>query len=98
MPRNGAIVAAVKRALLAMLMAACGAPRATPVHHDSHDQSHGLVVLLVIDQFPEWTLERKRSELTHGFARLLREGDWRVGRHPSAATLTAPAGSSNTVP
>jgi hypothetical protein len=89
-PRNGVMVTPVKRALLVMLLAACPGPRATPVHHDPQDRSRGLVVLIVIDQFPEWTLERKRSELTHGFARLLAEGEWRVGRHPSAATLTAP--------
>jgi hypothetical protein len=89
-PRIGVMVAAVKRALLVLLLAGCPTPRATPGQHDSHDRSHGLVVLVVIDQFPEWTLERKRTELTHGFARLLTEGEWRVGRHPSAATLTAP--------
>lgn len=49
-----------------------------------------LVVLLVIDQFPEWAFEQKRPALTAGFARLLREGAWHVGQHPSAATLTAP--------
>jgi hypothetical protein len=84
------MVAAVKRALLVLLLTGCPARRATPIHRDTDDRSHGLVVLVVIDQFPEWTLESKRTELTHGFARLLREGEWRVGRHPSAATLTAP--------
>jgi len=49
-----------------------------------------LVVLLVIDQLPEWTFEAKVPALTGGFARLLAEGAWHVGRHPSAATLTAP--------
>jgi hypothetical protein len=49
-----------------------------------------LVVLVIIDQFPEWSLEAKRSAFTKGFARLLSEGEWRVGRHPSAATSTAP--------
>jgi hypothetical protein len=48
------------------------------------------VVLLIVDQFPQWSLEHKRVELTGGFARILREGEWRVGRHPSAATLTGP--------
>ncbi|HTL36369.1 MAG TPA: alkaline phosphatase family protein [Kofleriaceae bacterium] len=50
-----------------------------------------LVVVLVVDQFPEWSLEQKAAQLTGGgFARLFAEGEWHVGRHPSAATLTAP--------
>jgi hypothetical protein len=48
-----------------------------------------LVVLLVIDQWPEWAFEAKRPALTGGFDRLLREGEWRVGQHPSAATITS---------
>ncbi len=48
-----------------------------------------LVVLLVIDQLPEWSFEAKRPALTGGFDRLLREGAWHVGQHPSAATITA---------
>ena len=51
----------------------------------------GLVVLVVIDQWPEWAFEAKRPYLhAGGFDRLLSEGDWHVGRHPSAVTLTAP--------
>ncbi|HEX5063128.1 MAG TPA: alkaline phosphatase family protein, partial [Kofleriaceae bacterium] len=81
----------MKRALLVMLAACSAAPRTTqPVRHAPTDTSPGLVVLVIVDQFPEWSLERKRTELTHGFARILGEGDWRVGRHPSAATITAP--------
>jgi predicted AlkP superfamily pyrophosphatase or phosphodiesterase len=81
----------VKRALLLCLLAACPAPRTGPtVAHDDAAAKPGLVVLLIIDQFPEWSLERKRSELTHGFARILREGEWRIGRHPSAAAMTGP--------
>lgn len=49
-----------------------------------------LVVLVVIDQLPEWAFEQKRPHLTKGFDRLLREGEWHTGQHPSAATLTAP--------
>lgn len=49
-----------------------------------------LVVLLVIDQLPAWAFLAKRPALTGGFDRLLREGAWHVGEHPSAATLTAP--------
>ncbi|MEO8550494.1 MAG: alkaline phosphatase family protein [Kofleriaceae bacterium] len=53
-----------------------------------------LVVLLVIDQWPEWSFEAKQAEFhAGGFDRLLREGTWHVGRHPSAVTLTAPGHS-----
>ena len=47
-------------------------------------------MLLVVDQWPEWSLEAKRAALTGGFERLLREGEWHVGDYPYAATLTAP--------
>jgi hypothetical protein len=56
----------------------------------THDANTRLVVLLVIDQLPEWAFEAKRSQLSGGFARLLGEGEWRVGHHPSLATATAP--------
>lgn len=49
-----------------------------------------LVVLLVVDQLPAWAFTVKRAALTGGFDRLLREGEWHTGQHPSAATLTAP--------
>lgn len=49
-----------------------------------------LVVVLVIDQLPEWAFEVKRPALTRGFARLLSEGEWTVGQHPSLANVTAP--------
>jgi hypothetical protein len=49
-----------------------------------------LVVLLVLDQWPQWSFVDKRPHLTGGFERLLREGEWHTGEHPSAATLTAP--------
>jgi hypothetical protein len=49
-----------------------------------------LVVLVVIDQLPAWAFAQKRPHLTKGFDRLLREGEWHTGQHPSAATLTAP--------
>ncbi len=52
-----------------------------------------LVVLLVIDQLPAWSFTAKRSALTGGFDRLLREGEWHTGQHPSAATTTAPGHS-----
>lgn len=51
----------------------------------------GLVVLLVIDQFPEWAFEQKLPQLTAGgFRRLVSEGRWQLGEYPSAATITAP--------
>ncbi|MBA3392174.1 MAG: alkaline phosphatase family protein [Deltaproteobacteria bacterium] len=49
-----------------------------------------LVVLVVVDQLPSWAFAIKRPHLTGGFDRLLREGEWHTGVHPSAATLTAP--------
>lgn len=49
-----------------------------------------LVVLLVIDQWPAWAFLAKRPALTEGFDRLLREGEWHTGQHPTPATLTAP--------
>ena len=48
-----------------------------------------LVVLLVIDQWPEWAFEIKRPALTGGFDRLLRDGDWHVGQYPYASTITS---------
>ncbi|HUS30418.1 MAG TPA: alkaline phosphatase family protein [Kofleriaceae bacterium] len=66
--------------------AATGGAGVAPAGHSAR-----LVVVLVIDQFPEWSLEQKTSQLTAGgFARLFAEGEWHVGHHPSAATLTAP--------
>lgn len=54
------------------------------------DTAPRLVVLLVIDQFPQWAFAEKRPALTGGFARILAEGDWQVGRHPSIAATTGP--------
>jgi len=82
---------AVARALLSLVaLAACAgtAPRAADAPASGHEPK--LVVLLVIDQWPEWSFEAKRPALTRGFDRLLREGAWHVGQHPSAATITAP--------
>lgn len=51
----------------------------------------GLVILLVIDQFPQWAFTQKLPELTAGgFRRLVTEGRWQIGEYPSAATITAP--------
>lgn len=49
------------------------------------------MVLLVIDQWPAWAFEQKRPYLVAGgFDRLLSEGRWQTGEHPSASTLTGP--------
>lgn len=82
--------------VLAAALAACSAPaprvaeapRVTPAPKPSTEPR--LVVLLVVDQWPEWAFEAKRAALTGGFDRLLREGEWHVGQHPTATTITAP--------
>src|SRR5262245_46402193 len=69
-------------------VAACGVS-AAPLPQTSKQPR--LVVLMVLDQWPEWAFEAKRPALHGGgFDRLLSEGSWRVGRHPSAITATAP--------
>ena len=80
---------AVLTTVLAATLAACSshAPLLPDVPKPGTEPR--LVVLLVIDQWPEWSFEAKRPALTGGFDRLLREGEWHVGQHPSAATLTA---------
>ena len=84
--------------ILAALLGGCPAPASStgastasgPRTIDpTPDAKPRLVVVVIVDQFPEWSFERKRPALTGGFARLLAEGEWRVGHHPSAATLTA---------
>ena len=81
------------RAVLVLFaITACATPAPHPAAGSvAADSGSGtrLVVLLVIDQWPEWSFEAKRPALTGGFARLLREGAWHVGEHPSVATLTA---------
>ncbi len=78
--------AALKSALpLLAVLTACPAP-----HAPAAESATRLVVLVVIDQLPEWAFEAKRPAFHAGFERLLSEGEWQVGRHPSAATLTAP--------
>lgn len=75
--------------LAGVAAAACSAAR-RPADAPRPGTEPRLVVLLVVDQWPEWSLEAKRAALTGGFDRLLREGEWHVGQYPSAATLTAP--------
>jgi hypothetical protein len=75
---------------LVALVTACAAPAPRAVDTPKPGTEPRLVVLLVIDQWPEWAFEAKRPALTGGFDRLLREGAWHTGQHPSAATITAP--------
>lgn len=71
-------------------IAACSGPPPRPPDAPRPGTEPRLVVLMVIDQWPEWSFEAKRRALTGGFARLLREGEWHVGEYPSVATITAP--------
>jgi hypothetical protein len=81
----------VRRFSLLALVAACSS-HAGHEHHDTPEESGTrLVVLLVVDQWPEWSFEKKQSQFHGGgFDRLLSQGTWHIGHHPSAATLTAP--------
>ncbi len=92
--RAAAALAALTTALGILSAAgACGAtapPTSTaPSSTTPPSRAPRLVILLVIDQWPEWSFEAKRPALTRGFARLLREGTWHIGQHPSVATVTA---------
>ena len=81
-----------RRVLAALVaLAACSA-HGVDGHHDTPEETGTrLVVLLVIDQWPEWSFEHKLPAFHGGgFSRLLAEGEWHVGYQPSAATLTAP--------
>jgi hypothetical protein len=75
--------------LSAALVAACaGSPPQAPDVPKPGSEPR-LVVLVVIDQWPEWAFEAKRPALTGGFDRLLREGEWHTGEYPYASTITA---------
>lgn len=52
-----------------------------------------LVVMVVIDQLPEWAFERKQPHFTGMLRWAVDTGTWLVGQHPSVATLTAPGHS-----
>ena len=80
----------MRRAVLALAaLVGCAHSPSQPADAPRPGTEPRLVVLLVIDQWPEWAFEAKRPALTGGFDRLLREGSWHVGQHPSMATLTA---------
>src|ERR1051326_5861769 len=74
----------MKLALLA-LVAACHAPVRAPEASGTR-----LVVVVIVDQLPEWAFAQKRPALHGGFDRLLAEGTRQVGRIPYASALTAP--------
>jgi predicted AlkP superfamily pyrophosphatase or phosphodiesterase len=74
----------LRLAALALLIACGGSRPAVP-----RDAPPRLVVLLVIDQLPQWSFVAKRHAFSGGFDRLLREGEWHTGEHPSPATMTA---------
>ena len=75
--------------ILALAAFGCSRPSAPP-HAPLATAAPRLVVLLVIDQWPQWAFRVKRPQLTGGFDRLLREGEWHTGEHPCPATHTAP--------
>lgn len=75
------------RLALVLALLACSTPAKPTV---PAARKPAVVVLLVIDQFPQWAFEQKLPALEGGFARLLVEGEWHVGRHPSIATITGP--------
>ncbi|MFN0247996.1 MAG: alkaline phosphatase family protein [Kofleriaceae bacterium] len=86
-------------ALVLLALAACPVPRpvestvpatADPTVAAPYTGPRKLVVLLIIDQLPQWAFAQKAHALTKGFDRLLREGAWHTGLYPTPATLTAP--------
>ncbi|HEX7842507.1 MAG TPA: alkaline phosphatase family protein [Kofleriaceae bacterium] len=83
------LVVAVAVALVTALGACANPSPPRPAEAPRPGTEPRLVVLLIVDQWPEWSFEAKRPALTGGFDRLLREGEWHVGQHPSAATITA---------
>jgi hypothetical protein len=90
--RGGGFTGRILSLVLAMLAALTGcSPAGSRFEAPRRGTGPGLVILLVIDQFPQWAFEQKLPELrAGGFRRLLSEGSWRVGHYPSAVTLTAP--------
>jgi len=78
-------------ATIATIAACSGARTAThSARHRDPDRDPRLVVLVIIDPWPESAFERERAAFEHGFARLLAEGSWRVGRPPALEAQAAP--------
>src|SRR5262245_6411657 len=75
----------VAAAALASCLAACDAPPGRAWRDEPR-----LVVLVVIDQFPDWAFTEKLPYLHGGFARAIATGRRYLGEHPSAVTSTAP--------
>lgn len=97
LPRRSSVRSTFRAAVLGAAVAATVIPLAacddSPSQYRRWQRSEapGLVVLLIIDQFPQWAFEKKLPELNAGgFRRLLSEGEWQVGEYPYASTLTAP--------
>jgi hypothetical protein len=72
-------------------IAACCKPPAAQTPAPSDARPLGVVVLIVIDQFPTWGFEARRDVYEHGFKRLLDEGVlFPRAAYPYATTFTAP--------
>src|SRR5678815_2836414 len=79
--------------VLMVVVGACSSSPARPPRPEGAPRpgtEPRLVVLLVIDQWPEWSFEAKRPALTGGFARLLSEGEWHVGEYLSLIHISEP--------
>jgi hypothetical protein len=79
----------------AVALAACSSRSSSPAAASGSDAAAAsagprLVVLVVIDQLPEWSFDKKATAATDGIARLLTGGRRYVSRYPYAATQTAP--------
>ncbi|HPH64173.1 MAG TPA: alkaline phosphatase family protein [Kofleriaceae bacterium] len=75
------------------LCAALACSSSQPGHGAHTAPPARLVVLMVIDQLPEWAFEAKQPHFTGMLRWAVDTGTWTVGQHPSAATMTAPGHS-----
>src|SRR5438874_4302634 len=79
--------ARMMRWLIALAIACGSTPRAPSPPPDARPR---LVVLLVVDELPIWSFDRKVPGARDGFARLLRDGTLFRGAHyPYASTATS---------
>ncbi|MBP9089111.1 MAG: alkaline phosphatase family protein [Kofleriaceae bacterium] len=81
------------RVVALALSAALACSSNTPGHGTRPAAPPRLVVMVVIDQLPEWAFERKQPHFTGMLRWAVDTGTWLVGQHPSIATLTAPGHS-----